>query len=102
MSVTTIRVGLEIKITCLNFHSYFSNSLFHFSQRLTGKSPDSLEELREIAFDAEDEEEHEEEDKEQHRDESEADECQDSVELSTEQSHDHDVPHKDDSTANES
>ncbi|XP_042632778.1 geminin-like [Cyprinus carpio] len=71
-------------------------------ERLTGKSPDSLEELREIAFDAEDEEEHEEEDEEQHRDESEADESQDCVELSTEQSHDHDVPHKDDSTANES
>uniref|UniRef100_A0A8C2CJP9 Geminin DNA replication inhibitor n=1 Tax=Cyprinus carpio TaxID=7962 RepID=A0A8C2CJP9_CYPCA len=71
-------------------------------ERLTGKSPDSLEELREIAFDAEDEEEHEEEDEEQHRDESGADESQDCVELSTEQSHDHDVPHKDDSTANES
>ncbi|XP_052388796.1 geminin [Carassius gibelio] len=66
-------------------------------ERLTGKSPDSLEELREIAFDAEDEV-HEEEDGD-HEDESEADESQDSVELSTEQSHDHDVPHKDDSTA---
>uniref|UniRef100_A0A671QVK8 Geminin-like n=1 Tax=Sinocyclocheilus anshuiensis TaxID=1608454 RepID=A0A671QVK8_9TELE len=71
------------------------------SLRLTGKSPDSLEELREMAFDAEDDEE-EEEDEEQHGDESEADESQDSVELSTEQSHDHDVPQKNDSTANES
>ncbi|XP_016351931.1 geminin-like [Sinocyclocheilus anshuiensis] len=70
-------------------------------ERLTGKSPDSLEELREMAFDAEDDEE-EEEDEEQHGDESEADESQDSVELSTEQSHDHDVPQKNDSTANES
>ncbi|XP_058608596.1 geminin [Onychostoma macrolepis] len=69
-------------------------------ERLTGKSPDSLEELREMAFDAEDEEEEHEE--EPHGDESEADESQDSVELGTEESHDHNVPHKDDSTTNES
>ncbi len=72
--------------------------LFHFSQRLTGKSPDSLEELREIAFDAEDEDQEE----RQHGAESEADESQDSVELGTELSHDHNVPHKDDSTTDES
>ncbi|XP_016093884.1 geminin-like isoform X1 [Sinocyclocheilus grahami] len=59
-------------------------------ERLTGNSPDSLEELREMAFDAE-------EDEEQH-----ADESQDRVELSTEQSPNHDVPQKNDSTANES
>ncbi|XP_016093885.1 geminin-like isoform X2 [Sinocyclocheilus grahami] len=59
-------------------------------KRLTGNSPDSLEELREMAFDAE-------EDEEQH-----ADESQDRVELSTEQSPNHDVPQKNDSTANES
>uniref|UniRef100_A0A671PH08 Geminin DNA replication inhibitor n=1 Tax=Sinocyclocheilus anshuiensis TaxID=1608454 RepID=A0A671PH08_9TELE len=60
-------------------------------ERLTGKSPDSLEELREIAFDSEDEEEEQQEEypEEQHRDESDADESQDHVELSTEQSHDH-------------
>ncbi|XP_016388759.1 geminin isoform X3 [Sinocyclocheilus rhinocerous] len=62
-------------------------------KRLTGKSPDSLEELREIAFDSEDEEEQQEEyPEEQHGDGSEADESQDRVELSTEQSHDHNVP----------
>ncbi|XP_073678523.1 geminin [Garra rufa] len=72
-------------------------------ERLTGKSPDSLEELREIAFDAEEEHEGEDEDQEeQHGDESDADESQSSVELSTEQSHDYDVPHKDDSTTDES
>ncbi|XP_026144969.1 geminin-like isoform X2 [Carassius auratus] len=65
-------------------------------ERLTGKSPDSLEELREIAFDAE------EEDEEQHGDESEADESQDSVEHGTEPSHDHNVPHKDNSATEES
>ncbi|XP_016126302.1 geminin isoform X2 [Sinocyclocheilus grahami] len=53
-------------------------------ERLTGKSPDSLEELREIAFDSEDEEEEQQEEY--------ADESQDHVELSTEQSHDHNVP----------
>ncbi|XP_043073891.1 geminin [Puntigrus tetrazona] len=60
-------------------------------ERLTGKSPDSLEELREIAFDAEDEDE-------EHGDERKADESQDSVELSKEESHDHNVPLKDDAT----
>ncbi|XP_016126303.1 geminin isoform X3 [Sinocyclocheilus grahami] len=58
-------------------------------KRLTGKSPDSLEELREIAFDSEDEEE---EQQEEYPEEQHADESQDHVELSTEQSHDHNVP----------
>ncbi len=58
-------MGLEIKINQLNV----SNYVFHFSQRLTGKGPDSLEELREIALDAEDEEEeHKEEDEDQQED----------------------------------
>lgn len=73
-----------------------SNPKSYFFQRLTGKSPDGLEELREIAFDAE------EEDEEQHGDESEADESQDRVEHGTEQSHDHNVPHKDNSATEES
>ncbi len=70
--------------------------IFRFSQRLTGKSPDSLEELREIAFDADEDQE------EQHGDESEADESQDSVELGTEQSSAHNMPHEDESTTDAS
>lgn len=73
---------------CLNF----------LNQRLTGKSPDNLEELREMAFDAEEEYD---EDQEEHEDESDS-ESQNSVEPDTEQSHDCDVPHKDDSTTEES
>ncbi len=90
-------MGLEIKINQLNV------SVFHFSQRLTGKGPDSLEELREIALDAEDEEEeHKEEDEDQQEDGRKADESQDGVEFGTEQSHDHNVPHKEESTTGES
>ncbi len=70
--------------------------IFRFSQRLTGKSPDSLEELREIAFDADEDQE------EQHGDESEADESEDRVELGTEQSYAHNMPHEDESTTDAS
>lgn len=74
-----------------------------FNQRLTGRSPDNLEELREIAFDAEDDDEKEdnEDQEEQHEDKSDFDESQTSVEPDTEPSHDCDVPHKDDSTTEE-
>ncbi|XP_048057272.1 geminin [Megalobrama amblycephala] len=69
-------------------------------ERLTGKSPDNLEELREIAFDAEDDDEKEYDEDQEHEDESDF-ESQNSVDPDTEQSHDRDVPHKDDSTTEE-
>ncbi|XP_051992745.1 geminin [Xyrauchen texanus] len=57
-------------------------------ERLTGKCPDNLEELREMAFEHEDDEQRDEQDYK----------GQEIVKLCPEQTSDHDVPDKDDST----
>ncbi|XP_051948901.1 geminin-like [Xyrauchen texanus] len=65
-------------------------------ERLTGKSPDNLEELREMAFDAEVEGEEYEDEANQ------KEESQESVDLGPEKTSDHDVQDKEDSTTEES
>lgn len=73
--------------------------MLRFNQRLTGKSPDNLEELREMAFDAEDGNEEEDEGQEC-GDNSDSDESHNSVDRNPERSHDTDLPH--DSSTEES
>ncbi|KAA0710522.1 Geminin [Triplophysa tibetana] len=64
-------------------------------ERLTGKSPDNLEELREIAFD---EDCHDEEEDEEHRDDS----SEDTVETCSKRTDDCDVNQKEESTTEDS
>nr|XP_021323683.1 geminin isoform X1 [Danio rerio] len=70
-------------------------------ERLTGKSPDNLEELREIAFDAEDEElENENEDEEEHEDEDQEHDCEGEADESqdTEENPEWSIKHNDSAT----